>query len=333
MKTLIAAAVALLAVTGAQAEPVKLRIQYANLSTHLTPIVPLVPDGVLRHYGKSYTIEPVNMLGSTPALTALAAKQLELAALGSQAFALAISEAKLDVRAIAQVVTVSAPGRPSSSYWVRKAEIARIEQLKGKVVATNARGGTVHAGSLIYLKRHGLVEDRDYQTVEIRFPAMLPALVTGKADLVFLVEPFDKEAERNPALAKLFSAGDAIGPFETGFWVGNTPWIAANRAALVDFCEDMIRFRRWVVDPKTAPEARALLSKLGKQPVEAYANVFTDRDTGYRDPNLILDVAHLRKNLRDLIDAGILTEANNIAANDFVDMSLAREAAARVAGR
>src|SRR5262249_60209662 len=108
------------------------------------------------------------------ALAALAARPLELAALGSQALALGVYEAKLDLRAIAQVVTVSAPGRDSGWYWVRKGEIARVEDLKGKVVATNTRGGTVHAGSLIYLKRHGLIESPDYQTGEMRFPSTPP---------------------------------------------------------------------------------------------------------------------------------------------------------------
>src|SRR5678816_3937480 len=173
-------ALATFASGAASADPLPIRIQYTNLSTHLTAIVPQVPQGVMRHYGKSYVIEPISMQGSTPALTALAAGHLELAALGSQALALGVYEAKLDLRAIAQVVTVSATGRDSGWYWVRKGEIARVEDLKGKVVATNTRGGTVHAGSLVYLKRHGLIEDRDYQTVEMRLPAMLPALLGRK---------------------------------------------------------------------------------------------------------------------------------------------------------
>jgi NitT/TauT family transport system substrate-binding protein len=315
----------------AQAEPVKIRIQYADPTTHLTPIAPMTPAGVLRHLGKSYVMDPIFIQGSTPALTALAAGELELAALGSQSFALAVGEAKLDVRAIAQVITVSAPGRDPGYYWVRTGEITKVEQLKGKVVATNARGGTVHAGSLLYLKRHGLEEGRDYQTVELRFPAMLPALLAGKADLVFLVEPFDRDAASNPAVAKLFSVADSLGPFETGFWVGKASWIAANRAALVDLCEDMILFRKWAYDPKTSPEARALLAKVGKRPVEDYAKVFTAADTLHRDPKLMLDADNVQRNIRDLNEAGAMNIT--IEAKNYVDMSLAKEAAARIDAR
>ena len=321
-------ALATLAFGVASADPVTIRIQYTNLSTHLTAIVPMVPQGVMRHYGRSYVIEPISMQGSTPALTALAAGHLELAALGSQALALGVYEAKLDLRAIAQVVTVSAPGHDSGWYWVRKDEIARVEDLKGKIVATNTRGGTVHAGSLIYLKRHGLIEDRDYQTVEMRFPAMLPALLSRKADLVFLPEPFDREAERNPGVMKLFSATEALGAFESAFWVGMAPWIASHRPVLVDLCEDMILFRKWAYDPATAPMARALIAKIGKQPVEDYVTTFTKDDTAYRDPKLILNAANLQKNIRDLIEAGILS--TTIEAKNYVDMSLAMEAAGRV---
>ena len=313
---------------GAKAEPLRVRIQYADPTTHLTPLIPLMPPGVLRHYGTSYVIDPIFIQGSSPSITALAANELELAALGSQSFAIAVGEAKLDVRAVAQVITVAAPGRPSGWYWARKDEIKRVEDLKGKVVATNARGGTVHAGSLLYLKRHGLEEGRDYQTVELRFPAMLPALLGSKADLVFLVEPFDHDAEANPKLVKLFSAAEAMGQVETGFWVGKTDWIAKNRSALVDMFEDMILFREWCYDPATSQRAREMLAKIGKRPVEQFAKVFTKDDTLERNIDLHLDVANIQRNIRDLNEAGAMNLT--IEAKNYVDMSLAQEAAQRV---
>jgi NitT/TauT family transport system substrate-binding protein len=327
-RAFVAGLVALCAAGTVEAEPLKVRVQYASPSTHLTPLITMMPQGVLRHYGKSYTVEPIFIQGSTPAITALAANELELAALGSQSLAIAAGEAKLDVRAIAQVITVAYPGRPSGYYWVRKDEIKRVEELKGKVVATNARGGTVHAGSLLYLKRHGLEEGRDYQTVELRFPAMLPALLGAKADLVFLVEPFDHEAESNPKLAKLFSAADATGQVETGFWVGRTDWIAKNRATLVEMLEDVIRFRQYVYDPAHQQEARAMLAKLEKRPVEQLAKLFTERDTLQRNIDLQLDVANIQRNIRDLNEAGAMKIT--IEAKNYVDMSLATEAAHRV---
>jgi ABC-type nitrate/sulfonate/bicarbonate transport system substrate-binding protein len=153
---------------------------------------------------------------------------------------------------------------------------------------------------------------------------MLPALLGSKADLVFLVEPFDLEAEKNPALVKLFSAAEAMGQVETGFWVGKTEWIAKNRAALVDLCEDMIRFRRWVYDPAHQQEAREMLAKLGKRPVEQFAKIFTKDDTLERNIDLKLDVANMQRNIRDLNDAGAMKI--NIEAKNYVDMSLAEEA-------
>ena len=324
----ILALTAALVTHSANAEPLKLRIQYADPTTHLTPLVTQMPEGVLRHYGKSYVVDPIFIQGSSPAITALAANELELATLGSQSLAIAVGEAKLDLRAIAQVITVAAPGRPSGWYWARKDEIKRVEDLKGKIVATNARGGTVHAGSLLYLKRHGLEETRDYQTVELRFPAMLPALLAGKADLVFLVEPFDHDAEQNPKLVKLFSAADGTGQVETGFWVGRTDWIAKNRATLLDFCEDMILFRKWVYDPAHQQQAREMLAKIGKRPVEQFAKVFTKDDTLERNIDLHLDVANIQRNIKDLNDANALNVT--IEAKNYVDMSIAQEAAKRV---
>ena len=153
-------------------------------------------------------------------------------------------------------------------------------------------------------------------------------MLGSKADLVFLVEPFDHDAEVNPKLVKLFSAADAMGQVETGFWVGKTDWIAKNRAALLDMCEDMILFRKWAYDPRHQQEAREMLSKIGKRPVEQFAKVFTKDDTLERSLDLQLDVANIQRNIRDLNDAGAMNI--NIEAKNYVDMSIAKEAAQRV---
>jgi len=46
--------------------------------------------------------------------------------------------------------------------------------------------GAVDATAIVVLRRYGMEPDRDYQFVELRFPAMLPALESKRADAVFL---------------------------------------------------------------------------------------------------------------------------------------------------
>jgi len=57
-----------------------------------------------RRWGKSYRYEPLRFQGSTPQIQALAAGELEIAAFGPSALALAVLNAHLDLRIIADVM-------------------------------------------------------------------------------------------------------------------------------------------------------------------------------------------------------------------------------------
>jgi NitT/TauT family transport system substrate-binding protein len=325
---LVAAALAMLLATGAQAEPLKLRIQWANIVTQLTPLIPEAPKSIYRHYGKSYTVETTLIAGAGPAMTAIAANAVELGGLAPQSFYNGLTEAKLDLRAIGQVSSTEIPGYGGSAFWVRTAEIKKIEDLKGKVIAVNARGGAVDATAIVVLRRYGLEPDRDYQFVELRFPAMLPALESKRADAVFLTLPYNLTAEKNPAFKPIFTSGDAFGPSDNLVWVGKADFIAKNRAALVDFLEDNIRLRRWMYDPATRMDAVRLLAKLAKQPVEEFQEwAYTNKDS-YKDPRALISLDRYQKNVDDMHKAGLMPTAIDI--KKYIDTSLAQEAAARV---
>src|SRR5262249_32622313 len=146
-------------------------------------------------------------------------------------------EAKLDLRIIGQQVSTEVPGYAGTSFWVRKGEIARVEDLKGKTIGVNARGNTPDAVLRITMGRHDLQDGRDYQIVEMRYAALLAALESKKLDSAVLILPFSVLAEKNPDLTPLFGLGDVMGPTETVMFVARTDWLAKNRAAVVDFLE------------------------------------------------------------------------------------------------
>ena len=235
----------------ADAEPLKLRVQWPSAPGYVTPMIPFVPKEVYRHYGQSYTVEPIFIAGSSQALTAFAANELELPGFTPQALAFAVLEAKLDVRGIGQWVSTDVPGYGGGGFWVNKNDVKRVEDLKGKVVAVNGRGTAVGATAVLFLQKHGLKEGQDYQLVEMRFEAGWPALESKRVAAAYLNRPFDQPAMANPDYQRLFGMGDVFGRQETGFMVAKTDWIAKNRAALVDFLEDQMRMRRWAYDPKT----------------------------------------------------------------------------------
>ena len=65
--TLVAAcALATLSIFNANAEPLKIRMDWGVVPGHFAPLIPGVPKynaNVYRHYGKSYVVEPVRLQG------------------------------------------------------------------------------------------------------------------------------------------------------------------------------------------------------------------------------------------------------------------------------
>jgi sulfonate transport system substrate-binding protein len=307
----------------AAAEPAKIRVDWSTIPGQFAPLIPTVPKyapNVYRHYGKSYVVEPVRLQGGGASLTALAADQIDIATISPQALVLGVTEAKLAMRVIGQQISTEVPGYLLTHFWVRGSETKKVEDLKGKVVAVNARGANVDSAAHMIL--------RDYQIAEVRFPAMIAALESKRVDAVPLVPPFDRIAARNPEFKRLFSVGDAFGPVETLMFITHAPFVAKNRAALVDFLEDNIRMRRWMFDPKTRTDAITQLSDTTKIPAAEYAEwVYTTNDYYYH-PQALTDVQRLQHNVEVLKQAGVIPNAIDVAP--YVDLSLAREAAARV---
>ena len=171
-------------------------------------------------------------------------------------------------------------------------------------------------------------ESRDYQITEIRFPAMIPALELKKVDAVPLVPPFDRIAARNADFAPLFAVGDAFGAVETLMFMAKAEFVAKNRAALVDFLEDNLRMRRWMMDPQTRPMAIKQLADTTKITESEFSDyVYTKTDYFYH-PQALVNIERLQSNVNTLKEAGAV--ATTVDAKRYVDMSLAQEAAARI---
>jgi NitT/TauT family transport system substrate-binding protein len=330
----LAIAVAALAIAGAaQAEPLKIRADWVaspEKSAAILPTVAKAAPGVLKHYGQSYVIEPTQMAGGGVILTAMAGNQTDLSGYTPQMLVLATVQANLDVRIIGQQLSDAVPGHARTFWWVRGAEIQKIEDLKGKTIAINARGANPDAALRMTMNKHGMADGKDYQIVEIRFPAMLPSLLEKKVDAAILIPPFYLPAEKNAALKPLFAVDDVFGPNETISLAVRADYLAKNRAALVDVLEDTMRFRRFITDPKTRPEALKVASEASKQPVEALASwVYTSKDY-FVAPDCMVDVARLQQNVNDMHKLGIVPATIDVKPK--VDMSLAREAVARLGG-
>jgi NitT/TauT family transport system substrate-binding protein len=324
---LLGGAFALLAAHTVSAEPVKIKIQWSVAPAHITPLLPLAPKGVYRHYGKSYVIEPVRMRGSGPALQGLAAGEINLGGMSIQALSRGVNKAKLDLKAIGQVMSGGVKGYGASEFYTRKGEGTSLKSFKGKVIAVNALGSSIDAAVQAQFGRVGMKSGRDYQVVEVRFPAMLPALEKKRVDLAPLLSPFNLIAQRKGKFEKVFDMREALGATETLQWVGKADWIKKNRAALVDFLEDNIRFRSWMVAPKNRDAVLAIIAKVTKRPAKNYASwVFTSKDN-YRHPEARVNVERMQRNVDDLNKLGVLKA--KLVVKNYVDSSIVDEAAKR----
>ena len=79
--------------------------------------------------------------------------------------------------------------------------IKKVEDLKGKVVATNAAGSAVDVAMRAMLRKFGMEDKRDYTVVEAPFPAMRAMLAEKKVDMIPAVVPFSsiRSCARSPA--------------------------------------------------------------------------------------------------------------------------------------
>src|ERR1700688_4775698 len=130
--------------------------------------------------------------------------------------------------------------------------IQKIEDFKGKLLATNSIAGAMDTAMRVMLKKHGLEDKRDYQVVELDFPNMFAAVTSGKVDLASISLPFSIAAEKSGEVRTLFTMK------------ARAPFIAQHRAALVDFFADLQRAMRWFYDPANRAEVLALVAKATK---------------------------------------------------------------------
>jgi sulfonate transport system substrate-binding protein len=233
-----------------------------------------------------------------------------------------------DLRAIGDLYQDGVNGYYANEYFVRAdSPIHRVEDLKGKVLATDGIGGAVDMALRKILRDHGLEDRRDYQIVEIQFPNMASALEEKKVDLAGIVMPFALTARMSGKVRVLFTMKDAMGEAQTTLMAARQGFIDTHRAVLVDFFEDWQRAMRWYYDPANRAGAIKILADVTRQPASVYdAWAFTKRDY-YRNPDVVPNLKALQNNLDVQKELGLLSIS--IDASKYADLSLVNEAAHR----
>jgi sulfonate transport system substrate-binding protein len=310
------------------ADPVKIRLSYAVPISNSASIL-LEKRDLAKNLDKSYRLEVTRFAGTPLMITALAAGEIDIANLAYPSLPVAIQNAGMnDLRIIADDFQDGNAGYYSNEYMVlADGPIRKIEELKGRAVATNAAGSGVDIAMRAMLRKAGLEDRRDYIVLEAPFPTMRAMLADRKVDLVPAVLPFSRDPELRKIARPLFTSAEAVGVSQFTMWTARKGFLDKNRAEMVDFMEDTLRIIRWYLDPANRKEVMEICARITKQPPERFAWAFTDRDY-YRDRNLLPDLAALQRNVDLSRDLGLVKASFDVA--EFSDLSVVLEAAKRL---
>jgi sulfonate transport system substrate-binding protein len=309
--------------------PVKIRVAWVVAVANWASILGQKPE-LLQHNGKSYVLEDVRFQGTPPMISAMAINELEIGNLAYSSLALAVENAGMsDLRIISDEFQDGVPGYYTDEFFVAKdSPIKTVEDLKGKVLATNAVGSAVDIAMRAMLRKHKLEDKRDLTIVEAAFPNMRAMLTDKKIDLYPGVLPFSVDPSTREVTRTLFTQKEAVGTTQMIVWAARAGFIQKNRAAMVDLMEDVMRAERWFLDPANHKEAVEIASKVSKQPADRFDSwLFTKKDY-YRDPNGKPNLDALQKNIDLQKDLGFLKKGFDV--KKYADLSLVDEAAKRL---
>src|SRR3984957_5325402 len=257
------------------ADPLKIRIGYQASPDKFAPFLAGRRD-IVTHLGQSYEVEVQSFQASSIEITALATGDVDFALLGYSSFGIAADAAKMDdLRLVFDNFRDGVDGFYSFNLSVLKdSPIRTVEDLKGKILATNGGGSVVDLATRYVLKKHGLEDKKDYTVIEVSLPNMFPMLAARKVDLVSLNTNYMHDPKIAAEVRTLFREKDAFGVTEFAFYCARTGFLDRNRAALADFFEDVVRAGRWMLAPSTRREAIQMVAKISKKSPDLLATYY-----------------------------------------------------------
>lgn len=317
----------LLAPAVAAADPVNIRIGWSTMPGHLIPVLYSKPD-ILKHYGTSYTVEPIRFRGSSPQIAAMAADEVDMAAFGPLVLALGVNNARLDVKVVADIIQDGVEDWHSETFLVKAdSDIKAVGDLKGKRIGTNAIGSASDTAMRAMFNKEGLEDKRDLTMVEVAFPNIPVMMQEGKLDMGTVLQPMSKQLRDSGEFRTLFTARDAMGPSQLVFLVAKTDFLEENREQLQDFFEDHVRAVRWFTDPANREEAVQIVADYMQQSPDTLPHAFTKEDY-FRDPFMFPNLENLQNNIDVAVDLGLAPRGITVA--DHADLSFVEEARRRI---
>jgi ABC-type nitrate/sulfonate/bicarbonate transport system substrate-binding protein len=301
-----------------KAAPVEIHLAYGGIPGVISPLLFLKPE-ILKHYGKTYTVKSTFIRATSIAMQGLASGDFDLSYISFTALANAIKNGGLDIKVIADITKWGSHGHQGPVALVMKdSGINSVNDLKGKILAVTAKGTGFHYALLANLRKAGL-KSGDTTIVEVRRPAMGPALKEGRVNLVFIGPPTLYAIEGKDDTKRVFSAEDGMGDVQALVLVGRTKFLKENADVMKDFMEDYITGLRWFLDPKNREEAIKITADFAKRPAPFFASFAFGKKDFYHNPTATPDITALQKNVDLMHDLGVLDQ--KIEVKPYFDLS------------
>ena len=314
----------------ARAAPLAIRVGWATMPGHLIPVLFDNPaQKGLKHYGTSYTVQPILFRGSSPQLMAMAGGELDFFASAGSTLALGVTNAHLDLQVVSDIIQDGVPGWHSDTWLVKAAgPIHKIADLKGKRIATNAIGSAADTAMRAMLETVGLHDRRDYVVVQAAFQSMPALLREGKVDCAPILQPMLVQMEKTGKFRALFKGRDVMGATETVFLAGYGKFLDGNQAAMMDFMEDYVRSRQWFMNPQNRTAAIGIIADFMKVSPSLLSYLFTRHDY-YRAPDGQPNIPGVQRPIDLAVKLGVLKRDVQIAPK-YVDLRFVDEADKRI---
>jgi ABC-type nitrate/sulfonate/bicarbonate transport system substrate-binding protein len=317
----------------AQAGALKIRLGGTGAPSFFGPLL-VEKKGILKNYGKSYTVEIVRFPNTSTLAAALALGDLDVGLVNMGPLAQALAGPGYDdLRIIADADQDGHPSGGTNAMLVRKdGPIKTVADLKGKLCMTNIPGSPTDLAVRVMAKREGLEAGKDYTIIYGHNENNL--LAEKRVDLII---PHITWGAFRPELAALtnvlFTQREALGITQLHTYCATASFIQKNRAVLVDLLEDMIIGIRWYSDPKNHKEVVEIVARVNEQSTEGWDWVYTNRDQ-HRDPSLMPNLEALKRNWQVMKEFGLMGVAavgrKDIDPFKHADLSMVTEAAKRL---
>lgn len=256
--------------------------------------------------GEKYQINWTQFQGTSPMVQAMRAGALHCTTMAPMSLANGYINSGLKSYIVAQHVHEEPDS--FSVYWAVSddSEIKTAEDLKGKVIGTNAYGSGVYFHMLLWLQQHGIDPEKDVKIVETGFPPSGDAIRSGRIDAGPMAQPFALLAENKGGMRKLFSLSEVQSPLVQVIEGCEKTFTDENPSLIKQYVSDMQHAMSLLqADPNLGVEVTAAVTRGSKELLSEF--LFTENDFA-RTPSMRPDLKSIQHTYDLYLKAGFLKQ-------------------------